>query len=164
MFYYRTARSDFDHCLLIFVLQRTERCRHVYDNFPASSYVAYGEDAIGNEVISYKWLPVRTMVAAVYFQLGMLLAQTVQQDCHVTYVGTQKQGKRHVWACVRQWPVHTCAHIHLHTYMHAHSLIHAHTYMYTCKHARTQTHSAPISYRMVATRKQWAVKYKRPKK
>ena len=41
----------------------------------------YGSNAICQNVDSYKWLPIRTMVAMVYFHLGTLLTQAARQDC-----------------------------------------------------------------------------------
>ena len=70
----------------------------VYDEFSAFSYVAYWRDAICNDIVSYKWLPIRTTVAAVYFQLGTLFTQRsriVREPCYVAqcsiYVGRNKE-------------------------------------------------------------------------
>ena len=87
--------------LLSFIHQRSALCNLVYDDFPASLYVFYRQDAICNDVVSYKQPCIRTMVAAVYFQLGMLLTQTAQQDSqgamlHGTVRHMQKQRTRHI--------------------------------------------------------------------
>ena len=41
----------------------------------------YGSNAICQDLVSYKWLPIQTMVAMVYFHLGTLLTQAAQEDC-----------------------------------------------------------------------------------